>query len=498
MISSQNTDSLKSKTLRGVVWTALERLGTQLVGFVVTVVLARLLTPGDYGVVGMLTVFMNVAQMFVDCGFGTALIQKKDRNEDDFATVFWCNLGISLLCYLTLFAAAPAIATFYKQPVLVSLLRVLGLNLILHALYAIQVTRLTAQVQFKPQAKVAVTASVLSGLVGVSLAACGKGPWALVGQSLSCAAVSGVLYWRVTHWHPRFTFSATSFKRLFGFGSKILAASCLHTIYANISPLIVGRVYTAADLGFYTRADSLAALPGGIFQGTLGRVLYPVLSSIQDDETRLRSAYNKYLRLMTSIVAPSMLLLGACAEPVILLLIGEKWLPSVPYLQLLVLGWMLDPVILVNLNVLYVKGRSDLVLKLEIVKKLIAILIVVCAVQYGVIWLCAGRAAYGFVALVLNLLVCGPFIGMGVLRQVREVLPIYLVGFASAAVAMGCVHELLPALGDRGNFIRAFFALAVSASAGSLVYLVLAAFLKFDLVVEGMCLLRTKWFSLGR
>lgn len=472
-------ESLKSKTLRGAFWTLLERLGTQVVGFVVSIVLARLLAPSDYGVIGMLGVFLSISQMFIDCGFGSALIRKKDRTDIDFSTVFWFNLISAIFFYIILFFAAPFIADYYRMPILVNILRVIGLTLIVQALYTIQVTRLTAIVNFKPQAKVAVLSCIFSGIVGISLAYCGFGAWALVGQSLFAATFSGTMYWIFSGWRPQFIFSKVAFKDLFGFSSKIVVASLLHTIYTNISPLIIGRKYTAADLGFYSRADGLAQLPGSIFQGTLGRVIFPVLSAIQDDNERLKAAYNKYLRLMTSLVAPSMLLLAACSKPLVTFLIGEKWLPCVPYLQLLAIGWMIDPIILVNLNILYVKGRSDIVLKLEVIKKIIAIAIVVTAVQYGVLWLCVGRVVYGYIALALNLRACGPFLGMSFWRQMREVAPIYSCAFAAAGAAY--VLTELPCY--------SFFSLALAGFTGVALYLLLAWILKFDIITEGFQIL---------
>lgn len=467
-------ESLKSKTLKGAFWTLLERFGTQVVGFIVSIVLARLLAPSDYGVIGILGVFLGISQMFIDCGFGSALIRKKDRTDIDFSTVFWFNLVSAIFFYIVLFFSAPFIADYYHMPILVSVLRVIGLTLIIHALYTIQVTRLTATVNFKPQAKVAVLSCIFSGIVGIALAYCGFGAWALVGQSLSAATFSGTLYWIFSGWKPQFIFSKSAFKELFGFSSKIVGASLLHTIYTNISPLIVGRKYTAAVLGFYSRADGLIRLPESIFQGTFGRVIFPVLSSIQNDEARLRAAYNKYLRLMTSIVAPFMLLLAACSEPLVTILIGEKWLPCVPYLQLLAIGVMVDPMTRVNLNVLYVKGRSDVVLKLEIIKKIIAIFIVVFAVQFGVLWLCVGRIIYAYIALALNVCFCGPFIGMGFWRQMREVAPIYTCAFVAAGIAYALA----------GLAIHPFCALVVAGLIGAALYLLLAWILKFDIIQE--------------
>lgn len=482
------TDSLRNKTFNGVAWTTFERVGTQVVGFVVTIVLARLLSPSDYGVVGILTVFLSVSQMFIDCGFGSALIRQKNKLEADFSTVFWYNLVISLACYIVLFAISPFIAAFYGMPILKNVLRVIGLNLVLQALYTIQATRLTAYVKFRLQAKIAVVSSLISGGLGICLAYFGLGVWALVGQTMGAAVCAGILFWLFSGWHPRFVFSLESFRRLFGFGSKIMVASFLHTIYINISPLIIGRKYSAADLGFYSRGDSIAALPGGVFQSTLGRVIYPVLSSIQDDESRLRAAYNKYLRVITSIVAPSMLLMAAVSEPLILTLIGDRWLGCVPYVMILAICWMIDPIVVVNLNMIYVKGRSDLVLKLEVVKKVIAIAIVVVAVQFGVIWLCVGRAVYSFIALGLNLHVCGPFIGMSFWRQMQEVWKIYASGIVAALCAYGIVIASKTWLPQSGTWWQSFGTLAASGIVGLGIYATLAIALKFDVVAEGLAL----------
>ena len=480
------SDSLKSRTIRGAAWTGFERIANQMVGFVVSIVLARLLLPSDYGVVGMLSVFLSISQLFIDAGFSSALIQKKDRTDADFSTVFWCNLAISSVCYLILFIAAPWIAEFYHMSVLNSLLRVLGLVLVINAAYTIQVTRLTTILDFKTQAKVSFSNCILSGTVGITMASLGFGPWALVSQSLFTSTFSCIAYWFLTKWHPQFLFSKESFRRLFAFGSRILAASCLHTLYTNISPIIIGWKYSAAALGVYSRADSLVALPGGIFQSTLGRVIYPVLSSIQDDEPRLRAAYNKYLRIITSVVSPAMLLMAAVSEPLILTLIGDRWLACVPFMMVLAVGWMIDPIIIVNLNMIYVKGRSDLVLRLEVVKKVIAIAIVVIAVRFGVIWLCVGRMVYSFIALGLNLHVCGPLIGLSFWRQMHEVWRIYVSGIIAALCAYGVVFTSKIWLPQSVNWWQSFGTLAVSGVVGLGIYILLAVIQRFDFVAEAL------------
>lgn len=474
--------SLRNKTLRGAAWSFFEKIGTQVVHFLVTIVLARLLTPSDYGVIGLLIVFLGVSQLFIDCGFGWALIRTKNRSEADLSTVFWYNLVISVVCYVALFLTAPCVASFYNMPSLKSILRVLGLNLIIQALYAIQVTRLTALVNFGLQARIVVSASIVSGIIGISLAYCGMGAWALVVQMMSATAFSCVMFWSFSGWRPKMLFSYASFRRLFGFGSKIMLASSLHTIYTSISPLIIGRKYSAADLGVYSRSDSLVALPGGIFQSTLGRVIFPVLSSIQEDEIRLRMVYNKYLRIVTSVVAPSMLLMAAVSEPVILTLIGAKWLSCVPYIMILAIAWMVDPIIIVNLNILYVKGRSDIVLKLEIIKKIIAIAIVVVSVQFGILWLCIGRVVYSFIALGLNLHVCGPFIGMSFWQQMQEVWRIYVCGSLAAICAYAVVQ--FSGFSNDGVWWHQCACLITAGLTGFLIYSSCAIWLKFDIVAE--------------
>lgn len=480
-------ESLRNKTIKGALWTFLDRIGTQTVCFVVTVVLARLLSPSDYGLIGMLAVFLSISQLFIDCGFGSALIRKKDRNDTDYSTVFWYNFAIASVCYGLLFAAAPSIADFYKMPVLAKVLRVIGINLVIQAMYTIQATRLTANVQFGLQAKISIVSAIISGVLGICLAYYGYGVWALVGQSMSAVFFSAIAFWLFSGWHPSLRFSWGSFRDLFGFGSRIMVANSLHTIYTNISPLIIGRKFSAADLGFYSRGNSLAAFPGGIFQSTIGRVIFPVLSSIQDDESRLRAAYSKYLRLITSLIAPSMLLFAACAKPIVVLLLGEKWLPCVPYLQLLSIAMVCDPIVIVNSNVLYVKGRSDVVLKLEIIKKIIAISIVVATVQFGVIWLCLGRVVYSYIALALNIYYCGPFVEMGFARQMREVWPIYGSAAAASIISYIVLALVESSLTDGlcSLAVRNTMMLLTAGFAGIAIYAIIAWMMKFELVVEG-------------
>lgn len=428
-------ENIKSKAFRGVVWTALERISSDFASFSIGIFLARLLTPSDYGTIGMLYVFLSISKTFIDCGFTHALIRRKTRTEEELSTAFWSNLSIAIVCYLLLFWGSPWIASFYNMKILCPLMRVLGLTLIVDALYAIQITRLTAEVNFKTQAKVTAVKILVGGVTGIAFAYNGFGPWSLVAYNMTSGITSIVLYYSITKWHPKLIFSKKAFSELFGFGVKLLAANLLHTVYTNISTLIIGRKYTSQDLGFYSRGDSFSGLPIGIYTSTFSRVIYPVLAKVQDDENELRRVYAKYLRLIAAIVVPSMLLFAGCMTPFIRVLIGDQWIPAAKFAMLLCFAQMFDPLTRVNSNILYVKGRSDILLKLEFIKKAIGISTVMIAVQFGVVWLCVGRVLYSIVAFVLNASFGGRFLGMSVFRQVKEVLPSYVIGGAVFALA---------------------------------------------------------------
>lgn len=467
-------DSLREKSVRGVAWSAIERFSLLGMQFVIQIVLARLLTPADYGIVGMLSVFLAVSQTFIDSGFTSALIQNQRRTEHDFATAFFFNSAVAVFFYAILFAGAPLIASFYAMPELVPVTRVIGLSLILSALSAVHRTQLTIRVDFKTQAKASLSAVVISGAVGIAMAYCGFGVWALVAQTLVNAGAGTLLLWIFVRWRPKHFFSFASFRKMFSFGSKLLCSSLLHTVYANLYPLVVGKFFSAEALGYYSRAEQMAMLPASTGSGILGRVTFPLLATVQDDDVRLGEVYRKYLRVSTGAIAPAMIGLCAVAEPVVLVLLGEKWLPAVPLMRVLCLGWMIDPIVLVNLNLLYVKGRTDLVLRLEIVKKITATTILFSSVPFGLLGLCIGRAIYSQIALAMNTYYTGKFLKMTYLRQMREVFPIYALAGACGICAFA---------GTR-IFDEAWAQLIAGTLIGAAVYLAGAFALKFDITDE--------------
>lgn len=426
---------LKEKTLSGVKWNAIGRFSTQGVSFVISVLLARILSPSDYGVIGMIGIFLAISQTFIDSGFGSALIRKKDCTDTDFSTAFYFNVVVGIVCYLILFFCAPFIANFFDTPILKDIVRVLSINLFLGSLTIVQGAKLTAAVDFKSQAKIGLAATIVSGCVGLIMAYSGYGVWSLVYQSVSSSVVRTILFWFVTKWKPQFTFSKQSFKYLFGFGSKILSASLLHTIYSNLTTILIGKFYTPKDLGYYSRGESLAQLPSTNITGILSSVTYPILSKIQDDDDRLIQVYRKYIRITSMVIFFGMFLMAALAEPLIITLFTDKWENSIIYLQIFCFTYMFDHICSLNLNILYVKGRSDLVLRLEVIKKTISISLIVAAIPFGVLAICIARALYTQIAIIINTYYTGKLFGLGYFAQVKDFIKYFIYSIVAVLPA---------------------------------------------------------------
>lgn len=426
---------LKEKTLSGVKWNAIGRFSTQGVSFVISVLLARILSPSDYGVIGMIGIFLAISQTFIDSGFGSALIRKKDCTDTDYSTAFYFNVVVGIVCYLILFFCAPFIANFFDTPILKDIVRVLSINLFLGSLTIVQGAKLTAAVDFKSQAKIGLAATIVSGCVGLGMAYSGYGVWSLVYQSVSSSVVRTLLLWIVTKWRPLRTFSKQSFKYLFGFGSKILSASLLHTIYSNLTTILIGKFYTPKDLGYYSRGESLAQLPSTNITGILSSVTYPILSKIQDDDDRLIQVYRKYIRITSMVIFFGMFLMAALAEPLITTLFTDKWENSIIYLQIFCFTYMFDHICSLNLNILYVKGRSDLVLRLEVIKKTISISLIVAAIPFGVLAICIARALYTQIAIIINTYYTGKLFGLGYFAQVKDFIKYFIYSIVAVLPA---------------------------------------------------------------
>ena len=368
--------SLKNKTINGLKWNAIEQVSVQGIRFVLGIILARLLLPEAYGITGLIAVFMAVSQTFIDSGFGNALIQKKDRSDVDYATVFYFNLVVSVICWIGLTFARNWFASFFNEPLLAQITPVIGVNLIFNALVLVQRTRLTVELNFKIQAKATFLSTLISGIFGIVLAYNGFGVWSLVYQSVSRTFLNTLFLWISVRWVPPLIFSRQSFKQLFSYGSKLMAAGLLNTVFANIYTLVIGKFFSTADLGFYNRANQFKNLPSQNITSILGRVTFPALSSLQDNEEKLLKTFQKFIKMTIFMIMPLMLWMMVLARPIILFTIKEQWEPSIILLQILCLAGIMYPIHALNLTILQVKGRSDLFLKLEIVKKVLVVIVI--------------------------------------------------------------------------------------------------------------------------
>lgn len=409
--------SVKQESLKGIKWSAVERFSLQGIQFFLGLIMARILTPADYGIVGMLAIFIAVGQSFVDCGFSNALIRKKDCSEVDCSTAFFFNIAVGGVAYLCLFFIAPFVASFFNEPILKDVLRVLAINLFLNSLAVVQRAKMTIAIDFKSQAVATLISAVASGVVGIWLAYTGFGVWALVCQSVLSTALNVLILWLLSRWIPKLIFSHESFKGLFGYGSKILAAGLLHTIYVNMTTFVVGKFYTPQDLGFYTRGHQIAVLPSSNITLILQRVTFPILAKIQDDDARLINVYRKYISITSMVIFFFMILLAALAKPLVVVMLTDKWVDSVFFLQIFCFAMMFDHLNQINLNLLQVKGRSDLFLKLEIIKKSISFVILFAAIPFGVVVICLSKILYTQIAVIINTYYTGKLFGVGYFKQ---------------------------------------------------------------------------------
>ena len=453
--------TLKQKTTKGLFWSSVERFSNQGVQFVFSIILARLLSPSDYGIIAMVTIFFAVAQSFVDSGFSNALIRKTDRVEEDLSTCFYFNIGVGIIAYIVLFLIAPLVASFYNQPILSPIIRITGLGVVLNSLCVVQQALFTIKIDFKSQAKVTLSATIISGVVGVVLAYQGYGVWALVWQGVVLSLVRMGLLWLMSKWRPTTGFSKSSFNYLFGYGSKLLASGLLDTIYNNIYPIVIGKFYTPVQLGNYSRALSFAQLPSSNITSILQRVTFPVLSTIQDDIPRLQANYRRLLKLSAFIVFPLMTGLAAVAFPMIRIILTPKWEGCSLYLQIICFALMLYPIHAINLNLLQVKGRSDLFLRLEVIKKIVGVCIMCITIPLGITAMCIGMVASSLIALFINTFYTGKLIDIGYLKQMRDLLPIFINSLLMGGVVFITIQFIM----------NDFFKLMVGGIMGGLYYL---------------------------
>ena len=418
-------DNLKQKTINAMIWRGMDTFGQQGIRFVIQIVLARLLLPEQFGLIAMLTIFIVLAEAFINSGFGQAMIQKKNADYTDECSIFYFNVFISLIATGLLWLSAPWIAAFYKQPLLTPLTRVLSLNLIINAFAQIQRTILRKKIDFKSQLKASVSASLFCGVIGIVMAYKGFGVWALVGQQVSRALAETMLYWFVSDWRPALILSFSSLRSMFSFGSKLLFSGLLETVFNNIYLVVIGRLFSPAALGFYSRAKILRDAPVMNITSTLSSVTFPVFATIQDDRNRLKTGAQKSLTTLIMIITPCMLGLIVVARPLVLLLLTEKWLPCVPFLQLLCIPGILWPLHVINLNVLKVLGRSDLFLRLEVLKKILVVISIAVTYRWGIQAMIYGQITVSILGCYLNCYYSGKLINYPLKEQIFDLAPYF-------------------------------------------------------------------------
>ena len=420
-------ESLKNRTVSGVGWSAADAFLGQGVTFLVGLVLARILSPAEYGLIGIVTIFTTVLSGIVDSGFSNALIRKTDATEEDYSTMFVTNLVMSSLLYISLFVSAPWIAFFFDRPELESITRVMGLILIIQSLSLVQYTILTKRIDFKTKTKASVISALASGGIGIAMAATGFGVWSLVGQIITRQFLYTVLLWVFNKWRPRTVFNPASFRYMWGFGWKLMVSGLLNNIWNQLYQVTVGKFYSPETLGQYSRANEYAQIFSQNFTSIVQRVTYPALSEIQDEKERMIAAYRKVIKVSMFVTAVSMFAMGAVAGPLVYCLIGPKWHQAATFLPFICMSMSLYPLHAINLNMLQIQGRSDLFLILEIIKKIIAIGPICLGIFMNIYWMLIGSIVTGVISFFLNSYYTGRDLGYSSWQQLKDISPSFVI-----------------------------------------------------------------------
>ena len=434
--------SLKEKTVSGLLWSFLDDLARGGLLFVSGLVLARLLTPREFGLIGMTTIFIAVSQAVVNSGFNQALIRKQDCTQADYSTVFYFNVLVSIVLYLLLFAAAGPLARFFREPQLASILRVLGLGLLIGALGMVQQAQIIKEIGFKLLTRISLASAAAAGGLGIALAVAGYGVWSLVAMTLARAAIELVLLWRWRTWRPALVFRWASFREMFAFGSRLLASGLIATLQIHVFGLVIGKFFSVVELGYYTQAQTFRNLPSQRLTEIVQRVSYPVLATLQEETARLKAAYRRMLQSSMLVTFALMLGMSASAESLVITLVGEPWRPAVAYLQLLCLVGMFYPLHAINLNVFQVRGRSDLNLKLSAIKAILVMPALAIGIYQGIPAMIIAMIFVSFAGYVLTATWSGRLIGYRLAEQLRDILPAFALAASMAAVVHVCGRAL--------------------------------------------------------
>ncbi|PKN65133.1 MAG: flippase [Deltaproteobacteria bacterium HGW-Deltaproteobacteria-15] len=429
--------TIAHKTIAGIIWNFAEQIGRKGIGMIVTLLLARFLAPSDFGLIAMMAVFLAVGTSLMDSGFKQALIRLQGADQTDFNTAFYANLALGLLSYILLFLAAPQIAHFYNEPRLIVLVRTAGIGILINSFQVVQSAILSRNLNFSLQFRATIPAGIISGLIAVLLAFMGFGVWALIIQMLVSAFINTVLLWKLQSWRPSLGFSRKSLGSMYNFGYKLFLSGLLERIFENLYLIVIAKMFTATVLGHYFFADKIQHIVFRQLVGSIQNVTYPALSILQHDNIRLKAGYRKVVRTTTFLLSPTMFFLAVLAQPAFQVFLPDKWLPAVPYLQLLCFAGLLHPLHAINLNIIKVKGRSELFLYLEIYRKLVKTIIIVLSVGFGIYGILYGQIISSILAYIPNSYFSSRLIAYPVREQLADFMPGLSLSFAAAVVIYG-------------------------------------------------------------
>lgn len=459
-----------NKVVKNFLWRLAERCGAQVVTLLVSIVLARLLSPEDFGTVSLVMVFTTILQVFVDSGLGTALIQKKDADDLDFSSVFYFNFAVCLVLYIGMFFAAPYIARFYQDESLTAIIRVISLTIVISGVKGIQQSYVSRNMMFKRFFFSTLGGTIFSAFLGIGMAYFGFGVWAIVAQQLSNTAIDTLILWLTVKWRPKKMFSWSRLKGLLSYGWKLLASSLLDTVYNNLRNLIIGKFYTSADLAYYNQGDKFPKVIVTNINSSIDSVLLPTMSGEQDNRVRVKSMTRRAIKTSTYIMAPLMMGLLFCAEPVVRLVLTEKWLPCVPYLQIFCFTYLFWPIHTANLNAIKSMGRSDLFLKLEIIKKMVGLVLLLLTMRISVMAMAYSLIVSGILSQIINSWPNWKLLDYSYFEQLRDIFPSLLI-----SVLMGVCVSLVTKL-NLGSGLT----LLIQIPLGAVIYLGISAVFKLE------------------
>lgn len=476
--------SLRKQATSGIAWTFAQQFGNQIIGFVVSMILARILMPEEFGLIGMIAVFYSIGRGLMDSGLTESLIRSKDMDQEDFSTVFFFNLMASIGIYLLIFLAAPFIAEFYERTILTSIVRLYCVTFIIDAFTSVQRTRMTKKMDFKTQTIIAIPSTVLGGTIGITMAYLGYGVWSLVWSTIATSFFGSLQFWIYSKWTPSLVFNMVKFKEHFNFGYKLTLSSILNRVFSNLYLIIIGKLFSPAQVGFYTRAETMKQLPVTNISNTLNKVTYPLFASIQNDDVRLKRVYKQLMQMVVFLITPVLVILAVLAEPTFRFLFTEKWLPAVPYFQILCVTGILYPVHSYNLNILKVKGRSDLFLKLAVIKKALTVLGIIIGLQFGIYGLLYAQVILSIISFIINAFYTDKFISYSAWEQTKDILPILMI---STVIGM-LIWFVDIKLGDQIDILRILSGGVIGAAS----YLLLSYLFKIPSVNDFQKLIKRK------